>query len=81
MNRMLLKCLFACAAFALTASETLPAVELTHRWSFNGDYSDSVGGADAANNVFLSWTFGTTLSKNQLGSKVQGGMKGFDPIV
>ena len=47
MNRMLLKCLFACAAFALTASETLPAVELTHRWSFNGDYSDSVGGADA----------------------------------
>ena len=21
--------------------------ELTHRWSFNGDYSDSVGGADA----------------------------------
>ena len=110
--------------------------ELTHRWSFNGDYSDSVGGADAvkcgtyvslyggrvhmgygacshgtgyvdlgtnmldttaatieiwarhdgveswsrvfdygadtANNVFLSWTFGTTLSKNQLGSKVQG---------
>ena len=47
MNRMLLKCLFACAAFALTASETLPAVELTHRWSFNGDYSDSAGGADA----------------------------------
>ena len=142
---MLLKRLFACAAFALTASETLPAVELTHRWSFNGDYSDSVGGADAvkcgtyvslyggrvhmgygacshgtgyvdlgtnmldttaatieiwarhdgvenwsrvfdygadtANNMFLSWTFGTTLSKNQLGSKVQGGMKGFDPIV
>ena len=37
----------ACAAFALAASETLPAVELTHRWSFNGDYSDSVGGADA----------------------------------
>lgn len=110
--------------------------ELTHRWSFNGDWSDSVDGADAvkcgsyvslygnrvhmgyggcthgtgyvdlgtnildttaatieiwarhdgvenwsrvfdygadtANNVFLSWTFGTTLSKNQLGSKVQG---------
>ena len=37
----------ACAAFALTASETLLAVELTHRWSFNGDYSDSVGGVDA----------------------------------
>ena len=47
MNRMLLKRLFACAAFALTASETLPAVELTHRWSFNGDWSDSAGGVDA----------------------------------
>ena len=23
------------------------AAELTHRWSFNGDYSDSAGGADA----------------------------------
>ncbi len=127
MNRMLLKRLFACAAFALAASEMLSAVELTHRWSFNGDYSDSAGGTDAvkcgtyvslydgrvhmgygdcthgtgyvdlrtnmldttaatieiwarhdgvenwarvfdygadtANNVFLSWTFGTTLSK------------------
>ena len=135
MERALI-CFAACAAFALTASETLPAVELTHRWSFNGDYSDSAGGVDAAkcgtyvslyggrvhmgygacshgtgyvdlgtnmldttaatieiwarhdgvqnwsrifdygadtaNNVFLSWTFGTTLSKNQLGSKVQG---------
>ena len=48
MNRMLLKRLFACAAFALTASETLQAVELTHRWSFNGDWADSTGGADAA---------------------------------
>ncbi len=47
MNRMLLKRLFACAAFALTASETLPAAELTHRWSFNGDYADAVSGADA----------------------------------
>ncbi len=37
----------ACVAFALAASATLPAAELTHRWSFNGDYSDSVGGADA----------------------------------
>ena len=126
----------ACAVFVLAASETLQAAELAHRWSFNGDYSDSAGGADAvkcgtyvslyggkvhmgygacshgtgyvdlgtnmldttaatieiwarhdgvenwsrvfdygadtANNVFLSWTFGTTLSKNQLGSKVQG---------
>ena len=44
---MLLKRLFACAAFALTASATLPAAELSHRWSFNGDYSDSAGGADA----------------------------------
>lgn len=130
--------LFTCSALALMAFAALPlsAAELTHRWSFNGDYSDSVGGADAAkcgtyvslyggrvhmgygdcthgtgyvdlgtnmldttaatieiwarhdgvknwsrvfdygadtaNNVFLSWTFGTTLSKNQAGSKVQG---------
>ena len=127
----------ACAAFALMAFAALPlsAAEVAHRWSFNGDWSDSVGdadavnvgervslygnrvhmgygacshgtgyvdlgtnmldttaatieiwarhdgvenwsrvfdyGADTANNVFLSWTFGTTLSKNQLGSKVQ----------
>ena len=25
----------------------LPPAELTHRWSFNGDYSDSAGGTDA----------------------------------
>ena len=126
----------ALAAVAVAAGATLPAAELAHRWSFNGDYSDSVGGADAvkcgtyvslyggrvhmgygacshgtgyvdlgtnmldttaatieiwarhdgvkswsrifdygadsANNVFLSWTFGTTLSKNQVGSKVKG---------
>ena len=37
----------ACVAFALAASATLPAAELTHRWSFNGDNSDSAGGADA----------------------------------
>ena len=37
----------ACAAFVLAASETLRAAELVHRWSFNGDYSDSAGGADA----------------------------------
>ena len=36
----------ACAAFVFAASETLQAAELTHRWSFNGDYSDSAGGAD-----------------------------------
>ncbi len=36
-----------CAAFALAASETLQAAELAHRWSFNGDCSDSAGGADA----------------------------------
>ena len=35
-------------AFALAASATLPAAELTHRWSFSGDWADSAGGADAA---------------------------------
>ena len=130
--------LFTCSALALMAFAALPlsAAELTHRWSFNGDWADSAGGADAAkcgtyvslyggrvhmgygacshgtgyvdlgknildttaatielwarhdgvkswsrifdygadsaNNVFLSWTFGTTLSKNQVGSKVKG---------
>ena len=125
----------AACAVAFVAISAFGA-ELTHRWSFNGDWSDSVGGADAvkcgtyvslyggkvhmgygacshgtgyvdlgtnmldttaatieiwarhdgvkswsrvfdygadsANNVFLSWTFGTTLSKNQVGSKVKG---------
>ena len=40
----------ACAtvqAFAVLAALPLGAAELSHRWSFNGDYSDSVGGADA----------------------------------
>ncbi len=129
----------ACVAVvALGAARASFGTMLTHRWSFNGDYGDSVGGAessavacgtyvslygnrvhmgyggcthgtgyvdlgtnmldttaatieiwarhdgvknwsrvfdygtDTANNVFLSWTFGTTLSKNQAGSKVQG---------
>ena len=41
--------LFTCSALALMAFAALPlsAAELAHRWSFNGDYSDSVGGADA----------------------------------
>ena len=41
--------LFTCSALALMAFASLPlsAAELTHRWSFNGDYSDSVGGVDA----------------------------------
>ena len=34
----------ACAAFVFAASETLQAAELTHRWSFNGDWADSAGG-------------------------------------
>ena len=40
-------CFAACSVFVFAASATLPAAELTHRWSFNGDWSDSVGGADA----------------------------------
>ncbi len=38
---------FAVFAAAVLAALPLCAAELTHRWSFNGDYSDSVGGADA----------------------------------
>ena len=34
-------------AFAVLAALPLCATELTHRWSFNGDYSDSAGGVDA----------------------------------
>ena len=40
----------ACAtvqAFAVLAALPLGAAEVAHRWSFNGDYSDSVGGVDA----------------------------------
>ena len=39
--------LFTCSALALMAFAALPlsAAEVAHRWSFNGDYSDSVGEA------------------------------------
>ena len=36
-----------CAVFALAAGATISAAELKHRWSFNGDYADAVGGANA----------------------------------
>ena len=39
--------LAACAAIVIGAALTLRAAELAHRWSFNGDYGDSVGGTDA----------------------------------
>ena len=37
-------------AMMVVSGAALPlcAAELTHRWSFNGDYSDSAGGVDAA---------------------------------
>lgn len=38
---------FAVFAAAVLAALPLCAAELTHRWSFNGVWSDSVGGADA----------------------------------
>ena len=47
MNKNMAVRFTACTAFVFAASETLPAAELAHRWSFNGDWSDSVGGADA----------------------------------
>ena len=34
------------AAAAMCASMHCGAFELTHRWSFNGDYADSIGGSD-----------------------------------
>lgn len=37
--------MFALAMF--TAASAADAAELTHRWSFNGDYADSVGGSTA----------------------------------
>ena len=37
-----------CAAVvALGVAGTAFGAELTHRWSFNGDWSDSAGGAEA----------------------------------
>ena len=47
MNKNIAVRFTACAAFVFAASETLQAAELSHRWSFNGDYSDSAGGVDA----------------------------------
>ena len=40
----------ALAAVAVAAGAALPlcAAEVTHRWSFNGGFADSVGGVDAA---------------------------------
>ena len=38
---------WAAFAFGIGAALPLSAAELTHRWSFNGDYSDSAGGTDA----------------------------------
>ena len=48
MYRQALNMFAACAAFALAASATLPAAELTQRGSCSADYSDSDGGVDAA---------------------------------
>ena len=47
MNKKMTMRVAAFAAFAVCVALPLCAAELTHRWSFNGDYSDSVGGADA----------------------------------
>ena len=47
MNISRMQSLIGGAAVAVCMALPLSAVELTHRWSFNGDYSDSVGGVDA----------------------------------
>ena len=46
MNKQIGIAAFAAMVAAFAASP-LAAAELTHRWSFNGDFADSVGGADA----------------------------------
>ena len=54
----------ACAtvqAFAVLAALPLGAAELTHRWSFNGDYS-----------VTLCCTYGTNLNNDRAGMKNPG---------
>ena len=57
-------------AFAVLAALPLGAAELTHRWSFNGDYSDSVGGVDAVKcGTYVSLYGGS-------GLKGQSGLKG-----
>ncbi len=45
MSKNTIKWIAACAVVFVAISAF--GTELTHRWSFNGDYSDSVGGADA----------------------------------
>ena len=47
MNKKMTMRVAAFAAFAVCVALPLCAAELTHRWSFNDDFADSVGGADA----------------------------------
>jgi len=57
---IVLRCL--CLAGLLGATNSVPAADLAHRWSFNGNLLDSVGGQDAvivndgANDAILSDT-------------------------
>ena len=46
MSKNTIKWFAACAVVFVAISAF--GTELTHRWSFNGDWTDSVGGADAA---------------------------------
>ena len=48
MNKKMTMRVAAFAAFAVCVALPLCAAELSHRWSFNGDWADSAGGADAA---------------------------------
>ena len=48
MNKKLTMRVAAFAAFAVGAILPLSAAELAHRWSFNGDYADSVGGSQSS---------------------------------
>ena len=46
-RRTIIRLVAVAAVVAIGAARTALGAELTHRWSFNGDWSDSVGGADA----------------------------------
>ena len=65
--------LAACVAMvAAFAASPLPAAELTHRWSFNGDWSDSAGGAEAVKCGTYASLYGNRVHLGYNGAHGQG---------